>query len=348
VLQGLDSKRGIAHDLHTCYLHNSGLEIIYRRPGLRIPEKFFRGVAVGAITGTAVGLGGFFLATRPSTAGMGMAMFIVVPFSAGFAIGVVTPGSGSAKAAMTLSVIACLLILVASGREGLLCAILAFPIVGACMVAGLGLAIMFRKYVLPHFRSSGAPTGMVLAVIPLVVVVGHRLELPALELTRYEMVSTSIRLHATPEQVWANIQSVDTIDVSKPWLMHIGLPVPVSCAISRTGLGAKRTCYFENGSIEETVTEWAPPHLLRLSIDRTRMPGRHWLGFQSAFYEISRDGDETVLTRTTSITSHLYPIWYWRYFERLGVASEHDYILRNVQRRLQESTIGNSSATPST
>jgi hypothetical protein len=99
------------------------------------------------------------------------------------------------------------------------------------------------------------------------------------------------------------------------------------------GIGAKRTCYFNVGYIEETVTGWDPPYYLGLSIDRTHMPGRHWLGFENAEYRLQADGSRTFLSRTTTISSHLRPAWYWRGFERLGVESEHDYILRDVVLR---------------
>jgi hypothetical protein len=87
------------------------------------------------------------------------------------------------------------------------------------------------------------------------------------------------------------------------------------------------------GYIEETVTAWNPPYNLGLSIDRTHMPGRHWLGFESAEYKLESMGPVTRLTRTTTVISHLEPVWYWRHFERLGVESEHKYILRDVASR---------------
>jgi hypothetical protein len=148
--------------------------------------------------------------------------------------------------------------------------------------------------------------------------------MPALDRVRRETVSTSVFLKAAPQEVWANIQSIDSIVATKPLLMHFGLPVPLRCTLERKGVGAKRTCYFENGFIEETITERAAPYSMQLTIDRTNMPGRHWLGFEKAAYELRQEGSGTRLTRTTTITSHLYPAWYWSYFEHLGVSSEHD------------------------
>jgi hypothetical protein len=170
----------------------------------------------------------------------------------------------------------------------------------------------------------------------MIVMAGHQLERPSLESVRRESVANSIFLAARPEEVWTNIQSIDSISVKKPLLMYFGLPVPLRCRLEKKAVGAKRTCYFENGFIEETITEWTPPYTMRLTIDRTNMPGRHWLGFETAAYELRPQGGGTLLTRTTTITSHLYPVWYWRPLERLGVASEHDYILRDLANHLRQ------------
>jgi len=115
--------------------------------------------------------------------------------------------------------------------------------------------------------------------------------------------------------------------------MYVGLPIPARCVMEGSGRGAKRTCYFDRGYIQETVIEWLPPNMMRLSIDRTNMPGRHWLGFEDAEYDLRREGSETVLTRSTTIVSYLYPVWYWGPLERWGVQSEHGYVFSDLARR---------------
>jgi len=74
---------------------------------------------------------------------------------------------------------------------------------------------------------------------------------------------------------------------------------------------------------------------MRLTIDRTNMPGRHWLGFEDARYELRSSGSSTLVTRTTTFTSRLAPVWYWRYFERLGIQAEHEYILVDLAERVR-------------
>ncbi len=144
-----------------------------------------------------------------------------------------------------------------------------------------------------------------------------------------------MHLRATPEQVWANIQSLDSLAGTKPLLMYLGLPIPQRCVLQGTAVGSKRTCYFDQGSIEETILEWNPPRRMRLSIDRTNMPGRHWLDFDGAEYDLQPDADGTVITRVTTIRSNLSPTWYWGRFERWGVQSEHQYLFSDLSARFE-------------
>ena len=295
-----------------------------------------KGLLLGTVAGTCVGLGGFFLADAPATHGMGEVMFLLVPFCAGFAIAMVTRGRNTAWACSLLAALCSLAFLVAGKLEGLLCAILAFPLLALGLGVGVLLGYLFRRFVVDRLRHQMTSMVAVFMLSPMIIVAGHQLERPSLETARRETISNSVFLAAQPEKVWTDIQSIDSINATKPLLMHFGLPVPLRCTLERKGVGAKRTCYFESGLIEEIVTAWDPPYSMQLTIDRTNMPGRHWLGFEKADYELHAEGSGTRLTRTTTITSHLYPVWYWRYFERLGVASEHEYLLRDVSNRLNQ------------
>jgi hypothetical protein len=224
-------------------------------------------------------------------------------------------------------------LLIALGEEGVLCAILAFPIIVAGLCIGLGIGMLFRKLVISRFVNQTTPTSMLLVLAPVLILAGERVETPTLRHPRTEIIQTTVTVNGPPDQVWREIVSIDNIKSSKPLLMYVGLPIPQRCTIRGRGVGAKRTCYFNVGYIEETVTAWNPPYYMGLAIDRTHMPGRHWLGFEGADYQLEKIGEMTRLTRRTSVFSYLHPSWYWRGFERLGVESEHEYILRDVVLR---------------
>ncbi|HXN74687.1 MAG TPA: hypothetical protein VN861_19230 [Candidatus Acidoferrales bacterium] len=297
-------------------------------------KEALKGVLVGALTGIVLGIGGFYLAEIPRTHAMGMVMFILVPFAAGFAITMVSHQPQRVSAAVLLATIASLALLIAAGMETLLCAVLAFPVLLGGLLIGIGLGYLFQKYVAKP-GDSVTFTSIVLLSMPLLVLAGHRVEVSALIHPRREVVTSTMKIAAEPVDVWTDLQSFDSLSAKKPWLMYVGLPIPMRCVMEGSGVGAKRTCYFDHGYIQETVVEWSPPHVMLLSIDRTNMPGRHWLGFEQARYELQRDGSGTILTRSTTIISNLYPAWYWRPLERWGVNSEHGYIFSDLARRLQ-------------
>lgn len=264
---------------------------------------------------------------------MGEVLFLCVPIAAGFSVGLVAPKFDRAAPIALLSVVGSLLVLIATGKEGVVCAAMAFPLLLAGLLIGLGIGVLVRKFILPKGKNQTTTIGMFLLLVPLSIVAGERLETPRLAHPRTEIIQTSIELSEPPDSAWNQILSIDNVQASKPMLMYIGLPIPQRCVMNGRGAGAKRTCYFNAGYIEETVTEWSPPCRLGLSIDRTHMPGRHWLGFESAEYDLQAIASGTALTRRTTVFSYLHPAWYWRPLERYGVESEHVYILRDLARR---------------
>jgi hypothetical protein len=293
-----------------------------------------KAIAVGTATGTAIGLLSFFFLRSHHNADAGATLFLLVPISAGFSIALVARKPDSIAAATALSVLASLCFLVGMGAEGVLCAVLAFPIIAGGLFIGVGIGVLFRKLVVDRVRSRFSATGLLLVLAPALIVSGEKIESPELQHPRIEVVRSTVRVNGSPNQVWREILSIDYIKAGKPFLMYIGLPIPQRCTIAGTGVGAKRTCYFNVGYIEETVTEWNPPYYMGLSIDRTHMPGRHWLGFESADYRLEPLGNTTMLTRRTVAFSYLHPTWYWRGFERFGIESEHNYILRDVALKM--------------
>jgi len=286
--------------------------------------------AVGAVSGTAVGLLAFFFLTSRQFPSMGATLFLLAPVAAGFSVAMVSRRPDITSAAALLSVACSLVLLIALGKEGVLCAILAFPIIAAGLAIGIGMGLLMRRLFVNRAKNQTTTTGILLLIAPTLVLAGEHIERPMLRRPRTELIETAVQVDDSPERVWAQVLAIDSVQASKPLLMYVGLPIPERCSIDEKGVGARRTCYFNVGYIEETVIAWNPPYYLGLSIDRTHMPGRHWLAFESADYRLEPDGSGARLTRRTTVLSYLHPSWYWRLFERLGVESEHDYILRDI------------------
>jgi Polyketide cyclase / dehydrase and lipid transport len=292
-------------------------------------ETTAKGVLAGVAAGIAQGLIGFAVAST-SHGGMGLVMFLLIPLVSGIPIGWMVKSRKAVGISALISLFGSLLLLIALGKEGPLCALMAFPLLLVCILAGVLIGAGLRMAFRPR-RSGNTISGMLIVAGPLLIFGGKQVESPLLEHARIEVISNSVHIADTPEHVWTHIQSIDSVKGSKPWLMYVGLPVPQKCTLEKTAEGARRTCYFDKGYIEETVTTWDPPLHMGLRIDRTHMPGRHWLGFEHADYWLQAEGNGTRLTRTTSVSSRLYPAWYWRPLERWGVDSEHRYILEDAR-----------------
>jgi hypothetical protein len=294
------------------------------------------GALVGVFAGFVYGLAGFFLLRIPNAPQMGGVLFLLLPLVVGATIALVTPRpiAGVAILSGMVSLLFCLATLISTHAEGILCAVLAFPVVFVALLIGVGIGTVLRKMIRPFESSNGTKmNALILALGPVLLFGGHVLEQKNYPEPRTAVVTTTMHLAAKPEEVWRNIQSLDSLAGRKPFLMHVGLPIPQKCVLEGTSVGSKRICYFDQGSIEESVLEWDPPRKMRLAIDRTNMPGRHWLSFNGAEYDLSGDATGTTITRTTTIRSTLRPAWYWGPFERWGVQSEHEYLFGDLAGR---------------
>ena len=56
---------------------------------------------------------------------------------------------------------------------------------------------------------------------------------------------------------------------------------------------------------------------------------------QQGRLRVDRVGLEIRVTRHTTIESRLWPRCYWEPIERLGVRSEHDFVLQSLDQKLR-------------
>jgi hypothetical protein len=293
----------------------------------------------GNLGGTLTGLVFFLLAlalfatNTEAGSAMGSVLFLLLPTACGFAVALCTRPGRVAITSLLLAALISFLILLVTKKEGLVCVLMALPLVAG----GLALGVLLRKLVgKAHGKWAASQNNRLtsLIVLPLIVLAANAVERPFREVPRIESYITVYSLDAPPQKVWELLRSVDHVGGPQPFLMKIGLPAPQRCALLGSSVGGIRICYFDSGTIEERITEWDPPRGMGLQIVANNLPGRHWLGFKDARYDLRQDGDQTVLTRRTTITSRLYPAWYWRRLENLGIQTEHQYVFDDLARRL--------------
>jgi hypothetical protein len=303
----------------------------------REPEGFnqvAKAFAAGLLTAVAFGLGGFFL-VYDRTGSMGWVLFLVLPIATGFATALVARLRSIVIASLLIGLMICSVILLLTGYEGFVCVLMSLPIIIVGMLLGALLGSLVRIQVLPRFRKPRMPMMLLLLVLPLFLMGANSAEMQSRRTLRAETIVDTTILDGSPEAVWNDLKNMDSVTGTKTFLMKIGLPVPVSCKTEGERVGGKRTCYFETGYIEERITKWDFPNSMQFEITASDVPGRPWLSFRDAGYEFKRDGNRTVLTRTTTIVSRLSPAWYWRRLEAIGVRTEHRYLFEALENDLK-------------
>ena len=294
-------------------------------------RRLGRGIAVGTATAVAVGMGGFML-IRDDSGSMGTVLFFLLPFVTGFATALVTQGKDLVLASLVIGVIICTAVLIATGAEGWVCVLMSAPLIAVGLTIGAFIGCLVR---LSNRGGKTYMTLLMLALVPLFLMGANRVEEKSRRTLREETIATTLVTDAPRELVWNQLKTFDRIEGTKGVLMTIGLPVPVSCTMTGEGVGATRTCYFEEGRIEERVTEWNPPSTMKLEITAFDVPGRPWLSFKDASYELTSEGGRTIVTRKTTIVSRLSPAWYWRRMEQIGVQTEHEYLFEEIKRKIE-------------
>ena len=162
-------------------------------------------------------------------------------------------------ASVALSVAATIL----TGAEGIICSIMALPLMLGAASAGGVLALALRSV---SRRALGVTT-IGSALLPFGAAQVEEASPPPLEL---RTTTNTIDIDAPTEAVWREIPRVRAIAPEElPWrASHLfGFPRPIEATLSFEGVGAVRKASFERGLVfTETVTTWKPLEELSFSI----------------------------------------------------------------------------------
>lgn len=291
------------------------------------PNRSFK-IAIG-LTLFYLGLGFAFL--HFGLADYGWVFFILLPISLGIAIGAI-PLRDWAYMGLATGIIIFIILLLVGGLEGMVCVLMALPIIIPLILLG----VWINKYLIKKGFIKPDNNQNALLLPLLIVLFGAPFE-------RYfypdkvEIVEVKTeRIYPfSCAQVYDAIKSVDTLVAEKSFLMRLDLPVPNKCILEKEAVGGLRTCYFSGGTITEKITELEKAKILRMDVIDYQLTGRKWLGFKEAIYYFDAVGkDSCKLTRVTSYSSVLKPRMYWEPLEKMGIEQEHAYVLESLNNDL--------------
>jgi hypothetical protein len=262
----------------------------------------------------------------------GWVFFVLLPIVLGISLGAL-PSRKWAYFGGMVAIIFFLALLLIGEMEGFICILMALPIVVPLIFLGSVVVHLVKRY--RQIRSTDRLPLLLLPLIPFLF--GAPLErlLKSPEEQVAEIRTERVYPYS-PLQVYDAIKSVDTMVADKPLLMKLDLPIPYKCVLEKEAVGGLRTCYFSGGTITERITVLEKARVLRMAIIGYRLTGARWLGFKEAIYYFDPVGrDSCKMTRVTTYTSALTPRFYWRPFEKWGIAEEHEYVFDNLYNDLK-------------
>lgn len=272
--------------------------------------------------------------------GMGSVFFVLFPISVGFASAV---ASGRAKrntlvlALCAIGLLIFLVLAVVLGLEGLVCVVMALPLLLIPLFIGAGIALICQKTIWKERIERERELRIVFLPL-LILLLGDPISRLVEEDAPSATITTSVVLPWSSIDVFRALRSMDTLDAEKPWLLELGLPVPYKCVLEDERVGAKRTCLFPNGHITAEITAYEPGTRLGMEVVEYDLTGRHWFHFGDAGYTFEEQGSGTRVTRNSSYRSDLRPRWYWEPLEKMGIEQEHEFVLRSLKKNLERTT----------
>lgn len=265
--------------------------------------------------------------------GYGLSFFVFLPFALGYILGKSTIKTISFWG-LIISLAIFFILLLAGGLEGMVCILMAMPLIIVAVALGA-----FVKYLIKKKRNKDNQHNIIKnSILPFCLFLTFAFV--ETELTKNERfvieVTSEIVLPYSPIQVYETIKSVDTLATEKPFLMKLDLPIPQKCVLEEEKVGGIRTCYFQGGQIVEKITALEKGKILKMDVIDYQLTGRKWLGFKEAIYLFDElENGQTKMTRITTYTSELYPRFYWKPLEKIGIEQEHEYVFDNLKKDLK-------------
>jgi hypothetical protein len=270
----------------------------------------------------------------------GWTLFFVLPIiGGGLGTWSVQPGTwGQAvRNGAIIGVAGCLLFLLL-GKEGYICVLMALPIVVPLTILGSVLAFWGGGV------SSAKRPAILCLMLPASLLFDGNAKPPVYSVT------TSIVVEAPPEQVWKNVVAFPEIALPPDWVLDKGFAYPVRTRIEGAGVGAHRQCDLSTGTVEERVTVWDEPRLLRFVVTSTPpamqerglygpITPKHVTGYYNSaegqFELIELPGSRTLVVGTSWYRHGLWPAEYWRLWSDMVVHHIHRRVLEHI-RELSE------------
>jgi uncharacterized protein YndB with AHSA1/START domain len=239
-------------------------------------------------------------------------------------------------------------------REGVVCCLMALPLVLPVTIVGALCTSTLRRYMRGRRARAAFGGFLLLACTAWQAVEGALDDPPNHPLHR---ATSAVVIDAPPERVFATL-TARALEVRQdwPWFLRIGLPMPSRLRVLPPSEGGQVTGTFSQGVARGQVTEWEPGRTLAYSIDRyqiTDLPfhitrlGRSpsygfraervedWLTIVSTRFDLRPlPSGGTELRREIVWRRHLGPALYFGWLQQAIIQRGQDRLLALVRERV--------------
>jgi len=297
--------------------------------------------AIGAALATAMLV---FLASVYAFKSYGAVLFFGTPVMMGMVAGFLynRPLAHSTAATLKLGVIVMLVsggVLLALAFEGLICLVMAVPIVMPMTLAG---AVM-GKWIAEATNAAVGHLAALVLVLPLLAGAESLVSV----VPEYEIV-TVVEVAAPPQTVWRRIVEFPDIPPPEDWFFRCGIACPLRARIEGTGVGAVRHCEFTTGDFIEPITAWDEPR--RLAFDVVDQPDpmvelspwrhvhpphlvdRSLQSRRGEFRLVDLGAGRTRLEGRTWYVFDMHPQRYWTLWSDFTIHRIHRRVLDHIKR----------------
>jgi uncharacterized membrane protein YhaH (DUF805 family) len=290
-----------------------------------------------ALTLASVAAGALFFGTY------GYGMFIASPFVVGATAGYLANRSGDIGILRTEQVAAASTALggaalVVAALEGIVCIVMASPLVLAVALMGG----MFGRDIAVSSRRSAHQTLLSVTLLPLVFAVDT-----ITSATTFDTTET-VLVNAPSAVVWNAIMDMDVLDEPLALPFRLGVAYPIGGKIVGEGVGATRFGEFSTGIAVERITKWVPERKLAFEVledvpamqelsPYSEVHAPHVRGYFStlstSFELVPLTDGRTEILEHTSHTLRLDPIFYWLPFARWIVHENNARVLAHIRHQ---------------
>jgi len=288
----------------------------------------------------------------------GWGLFVALPFAMGFAATWLHTARRKrtmreCQMVSQISVLALGSLLLLLGWEGLICLLMATPVVGGLTALGAAFVLGLRREAWQQTLKQGSYGALALVWLAVPGIMG--VERAAPPVPRIDAVTTTVDVDAAPAVVWRAVLAFPPLAPPRAWYFRHGIAYPIGAEITGTGVGAVRHCTFSTGNFIEPITDWDAPNRLAFTVAAQPMAMTEWMPFRShasvpphlsrsyfrtvrgEFRLVPLAGGRTRLEGTTWYQNQLWPAAYWRVWTDAILHRIHQRVLQHVKKIAEQS-----------